>query len=119
MRNRNAAFWLAIGSAAALSLIVGAASAAAADDPGKTAFVANKCNLCHAVSSAGIAATTDSEKMKGPDLKGVVAEKGVDEQRKFVLRETQRDGKQHKKEYKGTREDLDVILNWLATQKQR
>ena len=35
---------------------------------GKAIFLAQKCNTCHSVSTEGIAATTKSEKMKGPDL---------------------------------------------------
>ena len=41
----------------------------------------------------------------------------VEEARKWVMRETKREGKQHKKEYKGTPADLDAILTWLASQK--
>jgi mono/diheme cytochrome c family protein len=87
-----------------------------AQDAGKDAFLAQKCNQCHAVSSAGIVATATSEKMKGPDLTGEIAKLGVDWARKFVVREVQKDGKQHKKEYKGSAEDLDAILAWLAKQ---
>jgi hypothetical protein len=90
---------------------------AADEDPGKAAFLANKCNMCHGVSSADITATTKSEKMKGPDLKGKVAEVGVDWARKFIKKEVDKDGKKHSKEYKGTAEDLDKILTWLEGQK--
>ena len=48
-----------------------AAAQAAKVLDGKQIFLAQKCNLCHAVSPAGIAATTKSEKMKGPDLVGL------------------------------------------------
>ncbi len=37
---------------------------------GKQIFLAQKCNLCHSVPPAGIAATVKSERMKGPDLVG-------------------------------------------------
>ena len=90
---------------------------AADEDPGKAAFLANKCNMCHGVSSAGIEATTKSAKMKGPDLKGKVAEVGVDWARKFIKKEVDKNGKKHSKEYKGKAEDLDKILTWLESQK--
>lgn len=84
---------------------------------GKAAFLAQKCNVCHAVSSAGIEATTKSEKMKGPDLKGKVAARGLDWTRRYLLREELLEGKRHTKEYKGTAEDLERILAWLEQQR--
>jgi hypothetical protein len=35
-----------------------------------------------------------------------------------VTRQVKKEEKQHKKEYKGTPEDLDKIIAWLATQKK-
>lgn len=100
--------------AVAVSTIAGVAEEA---PPGQAAFVANKCTLCHSVSTAGITATTKSEKMKGPDLKGKVVELGVAKAKQFVLKEIELDGKKHAKEYKGTPEELDTILAWLESQK--
>lgn len=101
-----------------LAMALAPVGVAAADDPGKEAFLAQKCNQCHAVSSAAIVATATSEKMKGPDLTGEVAKAGVDWSKQFVTRQVKKDDKQHKKEYKGTPEDLDKILAWLAAQKK-
>ena len=42
-----------------------------ASSAGQELFVAQKCNLCHAVSTVGIEAKTKSEKMMGPDLVGI------------------------------------------------
>ena len=118
MRTRGVALWcLAIGGAIGLNLLVGGALAAGEEDPGQAAFMANKCNMCHSVSPAGIERTTKSEKMAGPDLKGVVAEKGKEWAKKWVMKEIDKDGKKHAKEYKGTPEDLDRILGWLEAQK--
>ena len=117
MRSRGIAFCrLGIAVAVGLVALVGTAFA---DEPaaGQSAFLANKCNLCHSVSPAGIVATTKSEKMKGPDLKGVVAKIGIDEAKKWVTKQVEKDGKKHAKEYKGTPADLDLILTWLETQK--
>lgn len=92
----------------------------AADMPdGKEVFLAQKCNICHAVSSAGIEATTASEKMKGPDLIGVGDRHDNDKEWfvKFVKREVELDGSLHKKPYKGTDEELAALIDWLLEQK--
>jgi mono/diheme cytochrome c family protein len=83
---------------------------------GKETFLAQKCNTCHSVSSAGIEATTKSEKMKGPDLVGVVQAHDPAWISDFVHRRIEKDGKKHSKEYKGTDEELAAIVDWLKTQ---
>ena len=71
MRGRHLMLAVVAGAAVlTFDALRGSAVGAADEAPGKAAFVANKCNLCHAVSSAAVEATTKSEKMKGPDLKG-------------------------------------------------
>jgi cytochrome c2 len=118
MKNRGLMLWcLAIGGAIGLNLVLGGALSAAPEDPGQTAFMGQKCNTCHSVSSAGIEKTTKSEKMAGPDLKGVVAEKGADWTKKWIMKEVEVDGKKHSKEYKGTPEELDAMIKWLEGQK--
>ena len=57
-----AAFFLALSSVCIAPALLAEGS------DGKGVFEAQKCNLCHAVSSAGIEAKTKSEKLKGPDL---------------------------------------------------
>jgi cytochrome c2 len=97
--------------AAALSC---AGSGAAVD--GKETFLAQKCDMCHAVSSAGIEATTKSEKMKGPDLKGVVAKLDPVWVADFIQKKVDKAGKKHVKEFKGTAEELTAVVEWLKTQ---
>jgi cytochrome c5 len=94
-----------------------ASSAGAAD--GKAVFVAQKCDTCHSVSTAGIAATTKSEKMKGPDLVGVVQA----HDRAFVADIVHKkingpNGKKHVKEWKGTEEELQALIDFLEAQKK-
>lgn len=106
-----------------ISSLAPAASAAAGDESavpaGQKLFVEQyKCNMCHSVSSAGIEAKTKSEKMRGPDLAGVVPEKGVEWTTKFIKREVKLDDNQHKKEWKGSDDDLKTLVDWLATQKK-
>lgn len=96
---------------------LGVGAAAAGTEAGKETFLAQKCNQCHSVSSAGIEATTKSEKMFGGDLTGVGERRMAEWIAKFVRREETIDGKQHKKEWKGTDVDLQQIVDWLATQK--
>ncbi len=88
-----------------------AASEAAA---GQEAFVALKCNLCHSVEAVDIAAKTKSDKMKGPDLSSS-SELDVEWAFQYIKRDVLKDDKQHKKEFKGTDEELTAILDWLAT----
>ncbi len=100
---------------AALSFL--AASSAHALD-GKEVFIAQKCNLCHGVSSAGVAKT--SEKVKAPDLTGTVTVADEARLTRFVRKlEPNKDGKKHGKEFKGTDEEIKAILDWLATQKAK
>jgi len=118
MRNRTFSSWtLALVATGAILVFLGAPSPAAALD-GKAIFIATKCNLCHTVSSAAIAKT--SEKMKAPDLTGKVTAADEPKLAKFVRKlEPNKDGKKHGKEFKGTDEELQAILDWLATQKAK
>ena len=86
-----------------------------ADEPsdGQKLFTAQKCNMCHAVPAVGVTAVMKSKKMQGPAL--------PDESRdsdwivSFLKREIQLNEKDHKKEFKGTDEDLQAVAAWLAT----
>ena len=93
------------------------AAALGADDAGPKAFEANKCNNCHSVEKVKIARKIQSEKMAGPDLSCIGDKHDAAWIVKFAMREVELDGKQHKNEYKGTKEDLQTIANWLASLK--
>jgi len=91
---------------------------AAEEEPaGLKVFNAEKCGMCHDVSSAGIKATTKSESMKGTDLTGVTSRHEAEWIGKFIRQEIELDGVKHKKAYKGTDEDLAALIEWLDTQK--
>ena len=90
---------------------------ATAQDAGKKAFEANKCSNCHSVDKVGIARKLQSEKMKGPDMSTIGDKHDAAWIMKFAQREIELDGKQHKNEYKGTKEDLQAIADWLASLK--
>ena len=107
----------AVGGCAILIVVASGlwpAAARAEDPPGKTAFLAHKCNLCHAVPAAEIVAKTKSEKMKGADLGGKV-EGELADIAAFLRKETEREGEAHKKPFKGTDEELQAIVDWLGS----
>jgi cytochrome c551/c552 len=86
-----------------------------AEGDGKAVFEAQKCDLCHSVSSAGIEATTKSDKMKGPDLVNLTHD--AEWLTKYLKKEVDKDGKQHTKPFKGTDEELEALVDWLLAQK--
>ncbi len=91
------------------------ASFAAEDSDSKALFIeGHKCNMCHAVPAADIEAKTKSEKMKGPDLGGE-AEADFETIATYMRKAGELDGKTQKKEFKGTDEELQTILDWLGS----
>jgi mono/diheme cytochrome c family protein len=110
--------------AAVLPLLsaTGAAPAAAAETagpPGMQAFVALKCSLCHSVESLGIERKSKSEKTKGPDLSAAGSTHDAAWLRGWLRNEvTNANGKKHDKDFKGTPEQLEQIVGWLATLKK-
>ena len=89
----------------------------AEETDGKAVFEAQKCNLCHSVSTVGIEAKTTSEKLKGPDLVGLADSYEADWIVKYVKKEADKDGKSHTKPFKGTDEELQALVDWLLEQK--
>ncbi len=103
---------------AAALLVVGAfalAAPTAEGADGKEVFLAQKCNLCHAVSSAGIEATTKSEKLKGPDLSTVELPDAAT-LAAYLKKEQEIDGKKHSKQFTGSDEELQALIAWLQEQ---
>lgn len=98
--------------------MAGPAAAMAAEPPnGKAIFLAQKCNLCHSVSAAGIERTVKSEKIAGPDLTTATAQHDRAFLEKFLLKQETIDGKKHGKDWKGTPQELDAVIDWLKTPK--
>ena len=83
---------------------------------GKTIFLAQKCNLCHSVSSAGIEAKMHGS-MAGPDLTGVGERHEAKLIEEFVTQQTEIDGQKHKKKFTGSDEELAALVDWLSAQK--
>ena len=86
---------------------------------GKQIFLAQKCNLCHAVSSAGIQATTKSEKMKGPDLTGVASKLDARLLNDYLRKKAEIKGKKHGKEFTGSDEEIGALIAWLQKQEKK
>ncbi len=96
--------------------VVFAAGGGASGTSGRKVFLAEGCNLCHSVSSAGIEGRPESGEDRGPDLAGV----GERHDRRFLvgyLRQAERiDGKTHRTSFKGSDEELAVLVSWLLAQ---
>ncbi len=99
---------------AGLLFSAGGAGLQAEEKDGKAVFEAQKCNMCHAVPAVGIESKTSSEKMKGPDLGGKI-EVDFATIAAYIRKAGELDGKQHKKEFKGTDEELQAIIDWLGS----
>ncbi len=110
--------------AACLLLVVASsapapAAAQGAKLDGKAIFLAQKCNLCHSVSSAAITATVKSEKMQGPDLAGPPAKRDAKLLGEFLRQKTNIDSKKHKKAFTGSDEELGALIAWLQKQEKK
>lgn len=84
---------------------------------GKAIFLREKCETCHPVSSAGIEAKAKSEKLKATDLTGVGKRHTTAVLRSYLEQQTELDGAKHKKAFKGTDQELDILISWLESQK--
>ncbi|MFQ5569647.1 MAG: c-type cytochrome [Rhodothermales bacterium] len=91
--------------------------ASAQDKDGKTVFAEQGCDQCHAVSTAGIEAKTKSEQEKGPDLEGIGDRLKAKPMMKYLKKAGDREGKSHTKPFKGSDEELQVLVDWLLEQK--
>ena len=89
---------------------------AEAYDPGKEAYEKN-CGECHGVEVADITPTTKVDADRGPDLTGLSERYESDWLSKYVMQEAEIEGKSHKKKFKGSDEELQVLVDWLLEQK--
>jgi cytochrome c5 len=102
--------------ALALPLMAGPLPAGEGGADGKAVFLANKCEMCHSVSTAGIEAK--SKAMKAPDLVGVVtAEHNAEWMAQYLKKAADLDGKKHGMEFMGSDEELQALIDWLGAQK--
>jgi mono/diheme cytochrome c family protein len=118
-----ASFSIAAAAVAVLLLLftapvitVAAAQTAPETSQGQQIFLAQNCNTCHPVPTAGIEAKVKSASMRGPDL--VNLSEDAPTLKSFVTQKAEMNGKKHKKAAKGTDEELDALIDWLLSQKQ-
>ncbi len=83
---------------------------------GKEAYEQH-CAECHGVKSAKITPTTKKDSDKGADLGGIGEKYQANWIKRYVKEEVDRDGKSHKKKFKGSDEELQVLVDWLLEQK--
>lgn len=83
---------------------------------GKQIFLAQKCNLCHGVSSAAIEATTKSDKMKGPDLTNTASKRDAKVLNAYLRKTADINGKKHVKQFTGSDEEMGALIAWLQKQ---
>ncbi len=88
----------------------------AEEKSGKDIFVNGKCNACHAIKSQGIESKMAD---KYPDLSNV-GNKNIEADviKKFLNKETDLNGKKHAVKFKGSEEELNILVDWLLTLKQ-
>jgi len=118
-RTAKITLWtVALGASLAVAPLIWSVDAVAeGSSPGQDVFTAQKCNMCHSVSTVGIEAKMKSPKMMGPDLKGVGERHDAEWIGKFLHKEVQKDGADHKGSFKGTPEELETLIAWLNEQK--
>ena len=83
---------------------------------GKQIFLAQKCNLCHGVSSAAITATTKSDKMKGPDLTNTASKRDAKVLNAYLRKTADINGKKHVKQFTGSDEEMGALIAWMQKQ---
>ena len=102
-----------IGGVLGLATFVAFGATAQAATDGKEIFLGQKCNMCHAVSSAGITATG---KIKAPDLTDLAAKEDPAWVGKFLKKQADKKGKKHIKPFTGSDEELSALVAWLQKQ---
>jgi mono/diheme cytochrome c family protein len=80
---------------------------------GKKIFLAQKCETCHAVSSADIKPTG---KIKAPDLTGRTAKLDATTLSQYLRRNAEIGGKKHVKPFTGSDEEAGALIAWLQKQ---
>jgi len=91
---------------------------------GQQVFVAQKCQMCHTVYSAGIGeppakdAKKDEEEAEGPpDLSLAGTDRTAEWLSLFLQKKEALNEKKHMMKFKGTDEELTALANWILTLK--
>jgi cytochrome c551/c552 len=105
---------IAFGFLLALSFVAlkGADSFVASAADGKALFLAQKCDMCHSVPTAGITAKTKSEKVKGPDIVNLKSDAGT------LTKLLMGQGAKKHKAASVPEADMKTLVSWLLAQKR-
>lgn len=79
----------------------------------KSKYIEAKCNTCHAFSHLGIEAKNKSASNKAPDFCNFKAQHDKDFFKKYLKKEEAINNKKHPVAFKGSDEDLDLILTLI------
>ena len=99
-----------------LAVLYSGPAAGQAKLDGKAIFLAQKCNMCHSIPTAGIEKTTKSATMAGPDLVNVKMDAGT--MTKYLRKQADKGGKKHVKAFTGSDEELGALIAWIQAQKK-
>ena len=97
-------------------LYSGPAAGQAGKLDGKAIFLAQKCNVCHSVPTAGIERTMKSEKMAGPDIVNIKTDAAT--LTRYLRKQADLNGKKHGKAFTGSDEELGALVAWIQAQKK-
>lgn len=87
--------------------------------PGKSLFLANKCNTCHTIASDGIEKKVKATGKKiPPDLSTIGDQKTADWIVKYLKKTETIKNEKHPKSWTGKDEDLMLIAKWLESHKK-
>ena len=93
-------------------------------------FKDNKCTKCHTISSLCIGAKVkkvvkkeddgwgfddDEDDVKAPDLSDVGLKFKAEWMSKWLRKKVKLEGKKHKRPFKGSKDELQELVTWLAT----
>jgi len=81
----------------------------------KKVFVAQKCDMCHTVTSASIT----SKKKDAVDLSSIGISNKADFFAKYLKKEVKVKDNLHKVAFKGTDEELSAMSKWLESLKKK
>ena len=82
---------------------------------GKKVFEAQKCNMCHTVTTAGIT----SKKKDAVDLSTVGSTYKADFLTKYLKKDAKIKDSAHKVAFKGTDEEMTSLTKWLESLKKK
>ncbi|MCM2276667.1 MAG: c-type cytochrome [Oligoflexia bacterium] len=114
-----------------LSLVLAASLAApglaGAEEPeGLKIFKAQHCDECHTINSLGVKLSAsekkdekDKDEKEPPDLSGAGLEHDAAWMRKYLKKSVKKEGKEHRKRFKGSKSELETITTWLETLKTK